>query len=367
MSEKILPVTYPPLTTYPGYANALSIFCSHEEAYDWMYSHYLQIYVTQIIINSEDKENAYPTAGFAPSFFGDYDNRRLTNTICDGLFLDREKCPFLNIFEIPNELIMSYDSSYVSFFKRCIDQSMYIYAHTDVAKIKEYKLEEEYDHPIFIYGYNDDEKVFYFADFLDNYFKYTFTKCSYDEIENAFQNVKNTFLPMVKSVAAAQFVENGSFQFEMSYIQDTISEYINPDKKQAEKFAKYASSYFSPIKWKAKVHIGSDVYEFLSDFMNISLDLNIGYIDRRLYTSMCDHKEMMLKRIEYFLQKGYLGLDKAPLLNEYTKIRDAFINIRNLILKYNIKKDSAELNLVHKLLHETKSNELNLLSKIFDI
>lgn len=367
MNKKELPVVYPPLTTFAGFADALAILCSHEEALDWVYSHYVQFFATQTIIDNPN-EDFYPTTGYATGFFNDFDNRKLANLISDCIFLDREKCPHLNIFEIPNSLIRSSGESYVSFIKRNIDLSMYTYGHADISKIKKYGLDKKSDlsfHPILIYGYNDFDQEFLFADFIDD--KYSFSSCSYNEVEAAYQSINQFYLPLVKSISSIEYVSYPSFKFDYSYIQDTISEYLTPDRKKAEQYEKYSTSYFSPLKWHAKTFIGVDAYDFLSDFLDLQTELGIYPIDFKPYHALYDHKEMMIKRMEHFIKKGYISESKSGYIAEYSRISDNAKRIRNLLLKYNIKKLDSILDTVKKLLMETKQAEIPLLKAIFDI
>lgn len=41
--KKTLSIAYPPITSFPGYANALAILLAHPKSHDWVYSHYIQI------------------------------------------------------------------------------------------------------------------------------------------------------------------------------------------------------------------------------------------------------------------------------------------------------------------------------------
>ena len=113
--------------------------------------------------------------------------------------------------------------------------------------------------------------------------------------------------------------------------------------------------------------MGVDIYQYLSDFFELELNAGNERIDRRLYHAMYDHKEMMIKRIEHFLKKGYLDSGKAPLLEEYTKVRDNTLSIRNSILKYNIQRDKRVIDRIVLSLSETKDLEISLLKRIFDI
>jgi len=369
MSKVILPITQPTITTLPGYADALAILQSRVESLDWVYSQYLQFYITKTEIEDESKEY-YPTAGFAPGFFGDFDNRRLANTLADGIFLNREACPYLNIFELPNELMLSYDSSFVSIFKRLLDRSMYIYAHTDASKIKAFGInEEDSDHPILLFGYDDTLEIFHFADFVKND-TYSFTTCSYEEIELAFKNSMTTFLPMVKSVAAVQFTESASYIFDFNNIRDAIHDYVYPDSKQATRFTQYAASFYKPLNWKVTSIIGSDAYGFLSDFAKLYIELKsrgVNYIDVRPYHAFCDHKAMMQERLEYFLKKGFISHEKSVLVEQYREVVGNLLVIRNMILKYNIKQRESAVSTLDALLSKTKEMEISCLKQIFSV
>ena len=80
-TKKILPIVVPPITTFPPYAAMLSILYNYEEAYDWMFSQYIQIYaIDKTGRNSTD-------SAVCQCFFGDFDTRRLACIIADHSFL----------------------------------------------------------------------------------------------------------------------------------------------------------------------------------------------------------------------------------------------------------------------------------------
>jgi hypothetical protein len=363
MTKKLLPISTPPITTATGYADVLAILASHEESLDWMYSHYIQMFAMQTMPNDPSKEY-WPLTGYCESFFCDYDYRRIGNTLSDGHIFDRELCPFLNVFEIPMELITQYDSSYISFVKKCIDMSMYVYSIVDVSKITAYDRNDT--HPMLIYGYDDDSKSIYFGDFLRNN-AYAFTQSPYDEIEAAFQNAKNTVFPLVKSVAMIQFVDNGSFSFNMPYVKKSISDYLYPNKQQASEFSDYATSYFKALNWKGVAHLGVDYYGFLSEYLNIEIALGMYPTDIIPFHALLDHKEMMARRIDYLLDKGHLSVDKSTSIEEYGRIREKSLKLRNLVMKYNIKQSEQTADSIHKAIADIKADEMLLLKNIFDV
>jgi len=365
--KKQLPLSYPPLTAYPGHADLLAILYSHPEAHDWIYSHFIQLYATQIVV--DDFNEYYPTEGYAPSFFNDFDNRRLSNMMSDSVFLDREKCPHLNIFEVPNALIETYESSFVNYIKRNIDLGMYTYGYADVQKISNYGYKNVGDltfHPVFIYGYDDDTQMFNFAEFLSGG-KYVFDECAYVEVEAAFKGIKDYFLPLVKSIASIQYNDNPSFKFDISMIRDTVCEYLHPDKQKTDQFARYSTSYFSPLKWHTNAYVGVEVYDFLIDFIRIQVELNLERFDFKPYEALVEHKQMMIKRVRHLVDKGYLSPSKLAILDKYDQIRKNAESIRNAIIKRNITRDNTFAARTQELLRTTAQVEIPLLKQIFDI
>jgi hypothetical protein len=365
MKRNVLPVTMPTITTATGYADALAILQSNSSAFDWIYSHYIQIFALQTMPKNT-KKDYWHLSGHTESFFCDFDQRRIGNTTNDGIMFDRERCPYLNIFEIPHEFIKYNNGDYVSFIKYCIDNRMYIYAIIDTSKVKAYKSPYP-SHPVLIYGYDDDLFEFYFCDFLD-FSTFGFNSLTYSEAETAFKNSVNTEFPLVKSIAAIRFVNNASFEFNMGYVRDSIKDYIMPDKTTAERFAKYATSHFTVLNWQANAFLGVDFYDFLSEFFRIELELNMYPSDIIPFHALYDHKEMMCKRLEYFFDKEYINQNKRQYAFEFEKeVRDKAVIIRNMILKFNLKRDNTVKDKLNSLLAETRAKEIELLKNIFDI
>lgn len=74
-------------------------------------------------------------ADYMLSFFGDFDNRRLSGISCDEAFQEREACPFFNAFEIPFGLLSIYRQSLTELMKCCIDNKMYVYVYVNTLEI----------------------------------------------------------------------------------------------------------------------------------------------------------------------------------------------------------------------------------------
>jgi hypothetical protein len=361
MNTKILPVTYPPITTFHGYADVLAILCNYENTYDWVYTNYLQIYACESVNRGKDDPQCHV-------FFIDRDTRKYGNFFYNGNIFRQEGCPFLLFSEIPIELIPILGNTFVGFIKECVDRSNYVYTFVDVARIREFNLDHSKLHDIFIYGYDDEEGVIYFAEFLNNDIqKYNFSKCTYKEAEEAFQYGPRTEAPFTKLIALMQYVgDNRQFKYNGNYIRETVSDYINPDKNTERRFGEFLSTLIVS-NWEMRAFIGVDVYEYLDAFYKKELALEKDGVDHRLYHAMCEHKQMMIKRIEYFCSKGYMSSEKLKFLPEYEEVSKSCFQVRNLILKYNISKSRKILDKVPLILETTKSREIKLLKEIFDI
>jgi hypothetical protein len=360
-------VTPPPLTTFTGYADPLAILCSFDEGQDWVYSHYIKIQVNDIVNRKNNPDNLMEFAPFTSSFFNDFDTRKQANVVADNIFLGGERCPFFNVFEIPNDYVNAIDGAFVDFIKRTIDGLIYLYAYLDISKIPVYRTTEPLGHQLLIYGYDDDTRTINFADFVDNR-RYTFTTCSYDEIEAAYKGISKLFLPIVKSVALVQHIGYGAYTFDMSYVQDSVHEYLSPDQKVTERQNNYTMSIFAPVSWQTETYMGVDVYGYFAKFIAQEFELGKTYIDERLFHAMYDHKEMMIKRMEHFLKKGYLSVGMRSLHERYkTEVKDRMQSVRNSVVKHNMSGRTDSLDYVRKLLPEIRETESELLRKIFEV
>ena len=359
--KMVLPVVEPPITTFPGYANTLAILFNYEKSLDWVYSHYLQIYVS----DSDER-----TKDFIPcsTFFLDFDIRKIGTLLHDGSILRHDWCPYLYIHEMPSELLKALGFSYETAFKHSIDLHNYLYMYLDVSKIKEYGRSEEMLHCVFIYGYDDSERVFYFADFPNSPSgKYNFSKCTYHEIEAAMQNSHNVNPPFGNTIAMIKYAEDiRSFTFDFDYLRETVKSYVSPDKDTEIKFNKYLTAFIS-AGWKMKSYIGSNVYDYLIRIITFDPMIGRDNIDARPFHGMYDHKVMMLKRFEYLYNKGYIDEEKFKISRVYEKVRDDCLKVRNMIIKYNITKRKSILDKIPQLLDNTKNLDVELLSDIFEI
>jgi hypothetical protein len=253
---------------------------------------------------------------------------------------------------------------------------MYVYTYVNTLEISAYgRTAETTDfngHPIFIYGYDDEKEIFNIADFFRGG-KYSFEECSYSEMVAALSSGNTDYLAIGESVPtlnAVQYESSKTFRFDFEYVKQMIGEYINPDKTQTERYSKYVEKMYEHLNWKMSAVIGSDSYQFLSEFAKMYLalrELGVTGIDVRPFHALYDHKVMMCERLDYFLKKGYLADTKRERIREYSKIKENAAVVRGLIMKYNATLNDNIIDRLDDLLFETKDKEIILLKQIFDV
>lgn len=224
-NSKVLPLGEPLITTFPSYAATLGILSKYPKAYDWIYSHYIQLCTIEIV-KVEDRPNAF---GYIPIFFVDTDTRRFTNLFSDNLFIMRTDCPYFYVYEIPFTLIDASYEGFVSMIKASIDLDMYL-----------------------------------------------------------------------KKYIETQLASNGHIVVE-------------------------------------------------------------------LFHGLLDHKSMMIKRVEHFIDNGYMSSAKLSLLTELEEIKNSALIIRNHIIKYRIQNNPDSLDVVLSRLDDMKEREVQLLKRVFDL
>ena len=172
MSTKILPISsISPLHCYLNGAFKTDIHLAYPKLEGWFYSNYVNLYALPEIL-----------------LF-------LSND-----FVNKEE-PLLHYDTISKDNLLEWNINIIYFLRQAIDQGKYI--NTDLnEKFLSYSGKQyDYVHDAFIYGYNDDKKIFYMRGFNKTGL-YGSVIATYDEVEQAYKtslNVeKETFINLIK-------------------------------------------------------------------------------------------------------------------------------------------------------------------------
>lgn len=190
-----------------------------------------------------------------------------------------------------------------------------------------YQKEHVY-HPLLIFGYNAQHRVFEIGEFFDGK-KYSFYQISYDQIEAAY-NYKYYSISETE-----EYLENIILlKLEKNY----ISESINISKIVTE-IQDYLLSADSSSKYKNRIRKKDSAYSYgLNCYTKFIQSLNNSYYDFRSAHVFCDRMHLHIYKLDILFQNQlldyhiYQSLKKEALYLETLSLQN-----RNLFLKYIIK------------------------------
>jgi hypothetical protein len=339
---KKLKVEVPLATAFPHQATLLSILQAYKECEDWIFSNYIQTFAARRLTEGPGVE---AKLDFFHSLYGDW------------RYFELRTNPWLQFYKIPVYLLIKTYNSICDFIVDRIDNEEYIWLPVNVSYIKQYG--RDGFHVQFIYGYDLDEQVFFCA---DNYTgKYSFEKVPFLEMELAVRNVTNQVdldlgtegVTLLKYYNLQKWNDKFSrYAFNKAKVINDIKEYLLLDD--------YGMGY----RLNDFYTFGIECYDSIIYYWQDSLEKNKNYLDLRAISSFIDHKNIMIKRIEFMISKGVLT--DQTFVEKYQKIHQEMMGIRNLVIKTNLT-NNFTLGIISKFINkfnECKKSEIGLLTDI---
>jgi len=337
--KRVLPVTYPIITTYTNHAHMLAVLGNNTKTLEWIISNYILIYCNKDYAKGQWGDMYFQ----APYRVRPYDQ-------CEWLVSDKMSVKY----------ILDDSESIINKVIKWIDEGRYIDIMLDYYYVSHsicYKKESLY-HDMLIYGYDLSKKVFYCSDFLfTESNKYTFSTISFDDLENAFahsiDNKKRNYLNDQIYVFYSR--EDCEFEFDEHNI-------INSLKFYAESKVPEYWSLYNVVNQKNNVY-GLNVY-----------DAEICYLDNiendwcytKIFYMLYDHKHLMIIRLNYLAElKASYEQYYRELCVRYIEYEKELKNVALLMVKYNFCKDKNILNEVKSILRKLKCQEKEGLSQFF--
>lgn len=198
MGEKILPLGKSPITCYPNHAHVFSIIDAYSKEYlPWLYNYYVQLVVPKDLKLGVRVDFATP---------------HITRSV-----------PWLEKGRIDKDTVLKHWTSFSEFVKECIDKNQYVYSLLDVGKINIYNKINFSPHDPLIYGYDDEKKIFYIKDNLQNG-KYDMAAVSFVEIEDAVNSFLDSdaidWIPGIYFFSYRTLYDYGTCRFKNHYRYD---------------------------------------------------------------------------------------------------------------------------------------------------
>lgn len=309
--KKILPVKYPSITCHQSFASLLSILECIPDTKEWIYSNFIITEAFSYI-----------------SGYGEGSVELVINPAYDFSIF----CPWFWKSELSHETISSFEPDIINFIIKCIDTDNYMLLFVDESKLNCIDSEMPLFHDIFIYGYDYERKFFYVADFTFNHGKYKYETVSFSEISEAYSSAVSAGKNLNNEGAAKLWhvKSDAHYSLDVTLIRDELQEYL--------KGYSY-SNRFTRVYWQAPLNkSGIDVYPFLCENLDKS-----GM--RKCLHNLYDHKQLMLERLGYLVNKGYIS-DKDKIQEKYSiLVKDTQIAV-NLYIKYSI---TGKIELLEKI------------------
>ncbi|RCX12710.1 hypothetical protein DFR58_1209 [Anaerobacterium chartisolvens] len=295
MNSKILYTHDPIVNTYTTYGILFSIM--HDRMWPWIFNNFIQI-------------------RYAPAW-GMYvfDNHRL-------LLSD---CPYIAYYCFPQSLIISkWNKSLKQLIIDSVNSDFYLFLFADRYYIpkSDCYLKEHNPHEIFIFGYDLEKEIVYAADNLE-YGKFIQIKCTFQELENGYWSVKGKYT-LLTDVRLLKPKDDITCDFDLEQVLLSLDSYLN-SKRTVD------------VSEDQKCDFGFDSFRrIFEDLSNLSAGED--YIDIRPFHLFYEHKLLMDMRVKYLVQNGYLP-GGISLTESFSTLKDDYLSLRNLIVKYDVKKD----------------------------
>ncbi|MEK5034032.1 hypothetical protein MKY96_21450 [Paenibacillus sp. FSL R7-0302] len=305
MTKKVLPMKYPPITSWTWHANLLSILSNYEETLPWIYNNYIQLW--------SDTHGLF------------FDFWPKSNIIFD--------CPWLYNQTLKRETIAGMSTNLSQFFVDAIDLDNYIYGIFDESCIAGSLVHQKKisPHELFIFGYNLEEQMFDVADFTFTG-KYSYTKASFEQVEQAYLNIdapKDYLEEGRGGLHLLSFFNKASYHFDTSLVAETLNDYL---------LSKNTSERFRMMDNPRDFVFGMKVYEDIKHYLDLLLQNKDKYDIKPLHV-LWDHKVMMLKRIQYMKSRKLMN-NADIIYNNYKQIVQNMLMFRNMLLKAQLTRNS---------------------------
>lgn len=346
--SKILPITYPSITSYPGRANVYAISENNSSIRPWLMEHYIQT------------ESLYMKGRMECDidFFIEPTIIYRNNTALEAQYVFN---PYLRIMTMDTVDIGTKDI--ISFIVGHLNQGYYISIGINTGYIKAY--DHKILHPIFIYGYNDKNNELFIADFFRN-FKYSFEKCSYFEMKEAIDHYAPQMItwaghPYERSnISLIKIDENFTYPFQIHKFSDMLLEYLCENNK-LENIFRFSNGLYEETAFRK---FGIAHYDNMIEYMNQLIDNQQVIENIRLFHVFYDHKVALRQRIQYLIENKFCS---EKYLDSFYDIERKALILRNLVIKEAIMGKDRNMRKIVNELKELKEKEYRSIERMVEM
>lgn len=344
-NKKVLPVSYPMITSWQWHATLFSIIGDDEKAKNWIFSNYVQLrcYNIEEIFTGDEMLLADMMPGSS----------------------SLKECPYLLFSLMTKEQVESYCGNIIDFIIKTIDLNGYVYGVFDEAKILcDSGADYKFPHELFIFGYDKEKQEFNVGDFTFGE-HYSYTTVSFEDVKNGYEIITapedHMFKDDYKGRRGLYVIQKNTgalyYGLDVKYVKDTLIEYL--EAKDSKNHYRMMRNRFNDTVF------GVNVYDAVLKQIDKQLSAEDPDFDIRALHLVYDHKVLMNERIKFMMEKGYLEFD-GDLLNKYMEVVNDMLTARNLLIKCSITGNVNCIDRFAKYINDAKTKEIEVLTKIVE-
>lgn len=328
MSKKILKLAKTPIVCYPDYVYPLSVILNEEGSLDWFYSNFIQIY------HEKDAKDS------PVNFYYSDRNNRLWDT----------RFSLLDYQNIQKDTIDKLNIDIVDFLTTIIDTDFYCYLYLDEYYLPNSYVYEKFhfSHVEFIYGYDLDEKIFFMSgyDKSGHYNKYTY---KFDDVKKAYLLCKRDYYHDKNTIYMFKYNEQGSpYHFDRNAVYMQAMEYL----EARDSSVRYNHCFNQRQGMTYGVNVIMQLVKDVEEYKR----KNTKEINVKSFCIMQEHKTLMILRLKYMIERGYLEGDDGC-ITLFEELENEYKILLHLVLKNSINQNKKILERIISKLKENYEKE----------
>ncbi|MCD1258030.1 hypothetical protein B5M42_004155 [Paenibacillus athensensis] len=322
----MLPIQYPPITSYQHHAATLSIMAAHGDDLPWFCSNYIQLRVN---VNPDSR----PWLDFFSFLYQEFHN-----------------CPYLRVQHLESELITELCPDVAEFAVRSLRIGYYVYAVIDCALVPAYADygKEAAPHPILLYGCDTERELLYAGDFFRG--RFAWETIGFEDFRSAFRAVKPGGFNFVGAKLIQPYVQI-RYELDLETVGALFADYLYGRETEER--------YRMDRNLNPDIRKGLDaVYDRLVQEVERHLD-EPEVFHLTSFHVLHDHKRALVRIIGYLQERGHLERDYG-----FAALETAALALRNTILKYSLRPSPKLRDQILRMLEALREAERSALTAL---
>ncbi len=296
--RKILPFPFPPITSYPKFANLVSILATHESFENWLFQNHVQIH-------GDYNPDTYWISFYQP--------------------LSRFHYPLVSRQALSRKAIVDNCIDVVRLVINSINNDGYVYVNVDTHYIPAYQTrgaDAHVPHDMFIYGYDDASATLFIADFF-RHGRYSRDTTSLESFESAFHSSHISSYPEFTDLQVLNVDHLKRCVFRSALLREHLEDYLlSRDTSRRQVLLE------EPFVHRAYFWGLSSVRELVDI---IGREGGPSVSTARALHVLCDHKKLMKMRCDFLSRLGLVR--ESGVKEEYVAVERKCLLLRNVYLK----------------------------------